>query len=224
MSNGDIPTGQQPTDQVQQAKDKAEKQRQPEESGTISDYEFGKAVLGRTPEVQQGDRDKHPYSPERNVEVGHVEEVSPGEKYRVAGVDIGRADLNKPGIKEGMQPVIDILKAEGGQVFITGLESNSRVPGNQFNTGWARADALKQYLIDQGIKESSIKTNSLGPVFAPPGDSSPQEKANWRAATIEIKKDVTSVSGSDQVPPVEKISISDVVSSGSLEHKVGQHV
>src|SRR5207244_1341206 len=77
---------------------------------------------------------EHPYSPERNVKAGHAEDVSPGEKYRVAGFDIGSADLNKPGIKEGLQPVIDSLKADKGdkspQVFITGLESNSRVPGN----------------------------------------------------------------------------------------------
>lgn len=133
------------------------------------------------------------YQPEENVPLGGVEATKeePNEQvYRVIGFDIGSADVSKPGIKEGLDPIIEDLLAVNDaapRVEIIGLASESRLKGKDgFTYGHERASTLKKYFVEKGIRAAWITINSLGSVGAPSADSSPMVKAYWRAAIIKI--------------------------------------
>ncbi len=134
------------------------------------------------------------YHPEENVPQGGVETIKDEpnqQEYRVIGFDIGSSDLNKTGITEGLDLIIEDLLAVNDavpRVAITGLASESRLKGKDgFTYGWERANAIKKYFVDKGIPTTWITTNSLGSTRAPSAASPPLLKAYWRAATIEIK-------------------------------------
>jgi outer membrane protein OmpA-like peptidoglycan-associated protein len=134
------------------------------------------------------------YHPEENVPQGGVETIKDEpnqQEYRVIGFDIGSSDLNKTGIKEGLDLIIEDLLAVNDavpRVAITGSASESRLKGKDgFTYGWERANAIKKYFVDKGIPTTWITTNSLGSIRAPSAASPPLLKAYWRAATIEIK-------------------------------------
>lgn len=134
------------------------------------------------------------YHPEENVPQGGVETIKDElnqQEYRVIGFDIGSSDLNKTGIKEGLDLIIEDLLAVNDavpRVAITGLASESHLKGKDgFTYGWERANAIKKYFVDKGIPTTWITTNSLGSIRAPSAASPPLLKAYWRAATIEIK-------------------------------------
>ncbi|MFH0344338.1 MAG: DUF4157 domain-containing protein [Chromatiales bacterium] len=131
------------------------------------------------------------YQPEENITLGGVEELIPNQLYRVIGFDIGSADVNKRGIKEGLEPVIQYLLTvddAAPSVTITGLASESRLAGKgAFSYGWDRADAIKHYLSLRGVSKIWIKTTTRGSIGAPPINTPPEVKAYWRAAILDIR-------------------------------------
>jgi len=127
---------------------------------------------------------------ERNVPVGNVVELVPGRLYNVIGFDIEKAEINKPGIREGLDPIIRYLRTTDDarpSVLITGHASESRMAGKgaeAYEQG--RADAVKSYLISQGVNKNWIRTTTSGSGRLPAGSYSPEQKATARAATVEI--------------------------------------
>ncbi len=143
-----------------------------------------------------GDRGTRRSKAERNLPRGSVQAVIPERNYNIAGFDIGSADLNKPGIKEQLEPIVEQLHTRMGNagrhpvVRITGHASESRVPGQGHDVYAAnRANAVRDYLVSRGIPAAWIetaisRTNEAGSTVR--AQASPNEKAAARAATVEI--------------------------------------
>src|ERR1700732_3481552 len=135
--------------------------------------------------------------------------------YRVVGFDIGSADVNKPGIAEGLDRLINHLEdlqndleAVSISLDITGLASESRVQypnwaylkgkeiPNPWGLGWKRAEAIKEYFRESNVS-ASIHSQTFGLLGGlapdvkwfgptPPRDAPSEIKARWRAATILV--------------------------------------
>jgi len=127
---------------------------------------------------------------ERNVPLGNVIELVPKRLYNVIGFDIGKANLDKPGISERLEPIVQQLLATDDvrpSVIITGHASESRFRGKGpelYERG--RAEAVKNYLVSRGVNKNWIQTKTSGSGTLPASSYSPSQKAAARAATIEI--------------------------------------
>jgi OmpA family len=127
---------------------------------------------------------------ERNVPLGNVVELVPGRLYKVIGFDIGRANVAKPGIAEGLGRIVEEFRNSPDprqSIIITGHASESQLPGRGSEAyERERAAAVKQYLVKQGISPSRIQTTISGRPPLPASAYSPEQKASARSATIEI--------------------------------------
>jgi hypothetical protein len=177
-----------------------------------------------------------------NLPAGGVEELVPYELFRVMGFDIASASLEKPGILEGMNAIADyLLKVDDAHPFvtITGLESQSRIPGDVFSYGWNRAHAVEKFLRERTKNRPrapiGYSTNTMGSIWSAPASASPYVKVYWRAATIQIKLSGKSWPGvnrehgfAPQAPEPEdenllKEGVKQGVKEGGL-HVVGHHL
>jgi outer membrane protein OmpA-like peptidoglycan-associated protein len=136
--------------------------------------------------------DKPRYRPESDIPLGGVEVLKAGESLRVVGFDVGSADVNKLGIKENLDDVITWLKTIDDaevHVIISGMASESRKQGDDpYDLGQRRAEAVKKYFVEHGIKPGWIICLSHGASGAPPAaTATPEEKAYWRAVFIDVK-------------------------------------
>lgn len=154
--------------------------------------------MGSAPDSTRGTADRGTSvlpERERNVRRGEVRTIVPDQTFNVVGFDIGRANLDKPGIKEQLEPVVQRLHLLTGQyprhpvVRITGHASESRLPGKgPEEYASRRAAALKTYLVLRGVPEAWIQTDTSreASVRSLSAGAVSDAKALARSATIEI--------------------------------------
>jgi outer membrane protein OmpA-like peptidoglycan-associated protein len=148
------------------------------------------------------------YRPERNVPGGGgIEELRPGRQlqmqFHIIGFDINSAVLT-PNMKQQLDKVIQHLKLVDDvdyRVVVTGTASESRIQRiDPVALGQARAEAIGVYLLQNGIPGKAILKFSHGSVDAPAATASPEVKAEWRGAFIDIQ-----FSGRSWRPPPKPI-------------------
>ena len=143
------------------------------------------------------------YRREENV-LGGIEELRRGaelntKQFHVIGFDINAAALT-PGMKQDLDKIVEYIKLRDDvdyRIVVTGTASESRVQRvDPFGVGTARAEAIRDYFIRNGVPAGAILTFSHGSIGAPPATATPEVKAEWRGAFIDVR-----FSGSSKRPP-----------------------
>ena len=146
------------------------------------------------------------YRPEENLP-GGIDEPRAGEQFHVIGFDIADTRLT-PIMKKDLDRIAVYLRQRDDvdyQVVVTGTASESKIQRlDPYALGLARAEAVRNYLLNPGrIPAERIFTFSHGSTSAPPASSSPEVKAEWRGAFIDIR-----FSGSSRRPaPKPKVPV-----------------
>jgi outer membrane protein OmpA-like peptidoglycan-associated protein len=144
------------------------------------------------------------YRREENV-LGGIEELRPerNDRFHVLGFDIASAELTGS-MKRDLELIIQHLKLVDDvnyRVVVTGTASESRIQRlDPEALAQRRADAIADHLIRGGISRDRVLAFSHGTHNAPSATSTPEVKANWRGAYIDIK-----YSGSSRRPAPKSV-------------------
>ena len=100
--------------------------------------------------------------------------------------DLNKAVLKPEGKAETDKVVSDMKKYEKDTLVITGHTDDSGSPENNMALGQRRADAVKKYMVEQGIAEGRIMAKSVGETQPPAANDNEANRKLNRCAVFDV--------------------------------------
>ena len=100
--------------------------------------------------------------------------------------DLGKAVLKPEGKAEVDKVVSDMKKYAKDTLVITGHTDDSGSPESNMALGQRRADAVKKYMVEQGIAEGRITAKSVGETQPPAANDNEANRKLNRCAVFDV--------------------------------------